>query len=119
MSELPWGSEVAEEARPDQHAEAPAGEPGTLAMSADDFSALEERVLRAVNLVKRERMARTAAEERAVAAEARASEAEARAEEHDTQIRNLERELNSLRGERDAVRQRVEKVLSQLDELEA
>ena len=37
-------------------------------MSADDFSALEERVQRAVELVKRERQARAeAAEERAAA----------------------------------------------------
>ena len=34
-------------------------------LSVDDFSALEERILRTVNLVKRERQARIAAEERA------------------------------------------------------
>lgn len=112
MSELPWGSEVAEEARPDQQAEAPAGAPGTLAVSANDFAALEERVLRAVNLVKRERLARSAAEERAAAVEAQL-------EEQKAFVENLEKEVTALRGERDAVRQRVEKVLSQLDELEA
>ncbi len=111
MSELPWGSEVAEETRPDQQAEV-AGAPGTLAVSADEFAALEERVLRAVNVVKRERLARAAAEERA-------SSAEGRIEEQKIHMENLEKEVNALRGERDAVRQRVEKVLSQLDELEA
>lgn len=112
MSELPWGSEVAEEARPEPQAPAVAGEPGTLAVSANDFAELEERVLRAVNLVKRERLARAAADERAAAAESRLAEQK-------SQFENIERELNSLRGERDAVRQRVEKVLAQLDELEA
>lgn len=111
MSELPWGSEVAEEARPEGKAEASAGQPGTLAVSSNEFAALEERVLRAVNLVKRERMARAEAEERA-------SSAEARLEEHRAQFENLQKEVSALRGERDAVRQRVEKVLSQLDELE-
>ncbi|MFP5236886.1 MAG: hypothetical protein ACLGSD_13370 [Acidobacteriota bacterium] len=112
MSDSHWGSEVAEEARPDQHAETVSGQPGTLAVSANEFAALEERVLRAVNLVKRERMARAEAEERA-------SSAEARFEEQKAQLEILQKEVNALRGEREAVRQRVEKVLSQLDELEA
>jgi FtsZ-binding cell division protein ZapB len=111
MSQLPWVSEVAEETRPDEKAEA-AGGPGTLAVSAHEFAALEERVLRAVNLVKRERLERTAAEERAVQAEAREQQ---RAAEFET----LQKEVQALRAERDAVRQRVEKVLAQLDELEA
>ena len=33
-------------------------EPGALAVSVDDFAALEERIRRAVDLVKRERQAR-------------------------------------------------------------
>ena len=48
------------------------GEEGALAVSADDFSALEERILRAVELVKSERSARNAAEDRAARAEAEA-----------------------------------------------
>lgn len=140
MSELPWGSEVAEESRPETEAEKAAGEPGTLAMSANEFAALEERVLRAVNLVKRERIARTEAEERAAQAHERATQAEARAaqaEARATQVEerathaeareqdraaeldSLQKEVQALRAERDAVRHRVEKVLSQLDELEA
>lgn len=119
MSELPWGSEVAEESRPETQAEKPAGEPGTLAMSANEFAALEERVLRAVNLVKRERIARTEAEARAAQAEERAAQAEAREQERAAELENLQKEVHALRAERDAVRHRVEKVLSQLDELEA
>ena len=74
MSELPWAPEVEEQNHADRQAENPGGEPGTLALSLDDFSSLEDRILRAVNLVKRERMARTAAEQRATEAEARLNE---------------------------------------------
>ena len=122
MSELSWGgTEVAEEIRP----ETQGSEPGTLAMSADEFGALEERVLRAVNLVKRERAARSEAEERATAAEARiaeltqtAGDREQRAAESAQTIERLQGEISGLRSERDQVRQRVERILSQLDTLE-
>ena len=82
-----------------------------LAVSADDFSALEERILRAVELVKRERSARTTAEDRAAKAEAQAREQTAIADQ-------LHNELDGLRAERDHVRQRVEKLLTQLDAIE-
>jgi uncharacterized coiled-coil DUF342 family protein len=111
MSELPWAPEVAEQNQNDQQAEHPGGEPGTLALSLDDFSSLEERILRAVNLVKRERVARAAAEERVTEVEAKLQEQTASADE-------LQKELNSLRAERDHIRQRVEKLLTQLDALE-
>ncbi len=120
MSELPWAPEVedqnqeeipADQNQSDQQPEAAAGESGTLSLSVDDFSSLEDRILRAVNLVKRERMARTAAEERADQAETKLSEQTAAAEQ-------LEKEIAALRAERDHVRQRVEKLLSQLDSLE-
>lgn len=87
------------------------GEPGSLALSADDFAALEERILRAVELVKQERLARVAAEERAAKAEAQLGEKSPLIEE-------LREEVRSLRKERDHVRQRVETLLAQLDALE-
>jgi FtsZ-binding cell division protein ZapB len=90
---------------------APPADPAALAMSVDDFSALEDRILRAVNLVKRERLARSEAEERAMKAEARVAE-------QMPQIEHLQTEVNTLRTERDHVRQRVERLLSQLDALE-
>jgi hypothetical protein len=80
-------------------------------LSVDDFAALEERVFRAVNLVRNERQARAAAEERAVALEARL------AVEHPA-VERLQQEVDSLRIEREQVRQRVERLLSQLDALE-
>ena len=86
-------------------------ETGALALSVDDFSALEDRVVRAVELVKRERLARTAAEERAAKAEAALAE-------QDPVLDQMKQEIRTLRSERDQVRQRVERLLSQLDALE-
>lgn len=117
MSEFSWGPEVAEETRPDQQPESPAAGSGTLSVSADDFSALEERILRAVNLVKRERMERASAEERALAAEARIEEQAEVAENLRRESENQQKEIENLRGEREQVRQRVERLLSQLDAL--
>jgi hypothetical protein len=94
---------------PESHA--PAVESGSLALSVDDFSALEDRILRAVNLVKRERQARAAAEERAAKVEALLGE-------QAPLVERLQKDLNVLRSERDMVRQRVEKLLTQLDALE-
>ncbi|MGA2537723.1 MAG: hypothetical protein ABSF53_17020 [Terracidiphilus sp.] len=89
----------------------PAGEPGVVALTASEFAALEARVLRAVEVVRRERQARTAAEELA-------NQAEMRARELSAQVSQLEQELGTLRAEREHVRERVERLLGQLDALE-
>jgi FtsZ-binding cell division protein ZapB len=95
-----------------EHESRPEGdERGTLTLSANDFSALEERILRAVEVVRKERQARASAEERA-------DRAEAQLREQTPQIEQLERDLNALRAERDHVRERVERLLGQLDALE-
>jgi len=96
----------------------PEAEAGALAVSANDFSALEERVLRAVDLVKQERQHRAEAEIRAVQAEERATQAEARLHEQAPVIEGLMSELKALKSERDHVRHRVERLLEQLDGLE-
>ena len=118
MSEFSWDSSAVDEPETRQPDEPearerpePAAEPETLALSANDFSALEERILRAVNLVKRERQARTAVEERAAKAEAQLKEQAPLAEQ-------LQNEVSALRAERDQVRQRMERLLAQLDALE-
>lgn len=87
-------------------------------ISADEFQALEQKVLRAVEIVKREREARAAAEaevatlrEQLAVQMSKQSEAQASAEAQ------LEEQVNTLNQERDAVRQRVEKMLQQMDEL--
>lgn len=122
-----WNSEVLVEAEPEAEvagepekesvlreeksapAEMPA--PAALTVSIDDFTALEERVLRAVALVKQERQARLAAEERAAQAEAQVLDQSPRLEQ-------MGAELAALKVERDHVRQRVERLLQQLDALE-
>ncbi len=86
-------------------------------ISMDEFQALEQKVLRAVEIVRREREARTAAE--------------ADAAEQREQVKALQQQLDSLASasnaaqsqittlnqEREAVRTRVEKMLQQMDEL--
>jgi chromosome segregation ATPase len=79
-------------------------------VSADEFQALEQKVLRAVEIVKKEREARAAAE----------TEAAALREElatYKSNARMAETELNTLTKEREQVRVRVEKMLQQIDEL--
>jgi hypothetical protein len=82
----------------------------TATVSVDEFQALEQKVLRAVEIIKQEREARAKAE---------------------TEISNLREQLefqtlvaqeaqsavNTLTKDRDNVRQRVEKMLHQMDEL--
>ena len=88
--------------------EAPAG---VVSLSPDEFSALEERVLRAVELVKRERAARAEAV-------ARAEQAEAQLGTRADAFEEMKREVDGLRAERDQVRVRVERLLGELDALE-
>jgi hypothetical protein len=117
MSESGWNTEVAEgthsgTALPSGPApQETARRPVTLTLSANDFSALEERILRAVEVVRRERLARAAAEERAARAEAQSGQLA-------PQIEQMEKELGLLRAERDHVRERVDRLLTQLDALE-
>jgi septal ring factor EnvC (AmiA/AmiB activator) len=84
---------------------------GNLALSAADFSALEERVVQTVKLVKSERQARAAAEQRA-------EKLDAQLQEQSALVKNLQEEVRALSAERDQVRHRVERLLSQLDALE-
>jgi hypothetical protein len=79
-------------------------------ISADEFQALEQKVLRAVEIVKREREARAAAE-----AEVASLREQLAAQQ--TAASANESELNTLNKEREAVRLRVEKMLQQMDEL--
>ena len=81
-----------------------------LPMTVDDFSALEERIVRAVELVKKERGARAEAEQTAELFRREAEEKSAELQQVREQIRAFERE-------RDQVRHRVEKLLKQIDEI--
>ncbi len=84
---------------------------GKLALSSTDFSALEERIARTITVVKSERQARAAAEQRADTLDAQLGE-------QLTLVKSLQDEVRALNTERDQVRQRVERLLSQLDALE-
>jgi len=121
MTEFAWDTAVNDDQSPElelepqeheerQEQEEPE-EPATLTLSTNDFSALEERVLRTVELVRRERHARAVAEERA-------TRAEAQLREQAPLVDQLEKEVSLLRAERDHVRERVERLLAQLDALE-
>jgi chromosome segregation ATPase len=118
MPESFWESQATVEAQPETAESQPAAEPqeqaadaGALAVSVDDFSALEERILRAVGLVKEERLARTAAE-------TRAEQAETELLDQMAQVEQAQAEITALKAERDHVRDRVEVLLKQLDALE-
>jgi septal ring factor EnvC (AmiA/AmiB activator) len=84
--------------------------PPEIAMTADDFQALEERVLRTVELLKGERELRFSVEQHA-------SRLTHRVEEQTARVAQLEEQLAGLQKERDAVRVRIERLLKQLDEL--
>jgi uncharacterized membrane protein len=111
-------------------------------VSVDEFQALEHKVLQTVELIKAERASRAAFEAEAkaaraevIAAEARTAESHAKLDEltakltdKDSQIAALreqlatagsasQQELDSLHRERETVRLRVEKMLTNLDEL--
>jgi hypothetical protein len=83
-------------------------------LTVDDFAALEERILRAVDLVRRERQGRAAAEERIAALEVELQQLRGQT----STIEHLQQEVESLRVEREQVRLRVERLLGQLDALE-
>ena len=76
----------------------------------DYFQALEERVIRAIELLKTERAFRLSAEQQA-------AELSHRVEEQTAHVSRLEEELSGLKSERDSVRQRIERLLKQLDEV--
>lgn len=81
-----------------------------LSLAADDFSALEQRVLRTVELLKVEREARTAAEQRVASLEHKLHQQTEQNASDAAQIETLEQE-------RETVRTRVERLLKHLDEI--
>ena len=100
---------------------------GSASISVDEFQALEQKVLQTVELIKREREARAAAE--AEVAEVKA-ELAARQEEFESRGQEIvalrqelatagdaNAEVKNLQREREAVRRRVEKMLASIDEI--
>ena len=110
MSPSSLESQIAEHSETEQ-SELHDDSSANLALSSSDFSALEERVARTVNLVKSERHARVLAEQHAESLHAQLGEQQ-------TIVKNLQEEIRALNAEREQVRQRVDRLLSQLDALE-
>jgi len=79
-------------------------------ISQDEFLALEQKVVRAVEIVRREREARIAAEAEATALREQLDALTSASNSAQTQI-------TTLNQERETVRLRVEKMLQQMDEL--
>jgi uncharacterized protein involved in exopolysaccharide biosynthesis len=81
-----------------------------LPIAADDFNALEQRVLRTVELVKAERQARATAEQNAATLQQLL-------DEQSNELSRTQDQVQTLEKERETVRQRVERLLKQLDEI--
>jgi phage shock protein A len=81
-------------------------------VAADTFAALEQRVVRAIELLNRER------EERAVTEKQLAGLRE-QLEAQQAQTVALRREMEELHHERDEVRTRIERLMASLDAIEA
>ena len=82
----------------------------TATISVDEFQALEQKVLRAVEIVKKEREARAKAEAEVTALREQLEFQTLVATEAQTAVTTLTKD-------RDSVRLRVEKMLQQMDEL--
>jgi len=111
MAESFFEQETVVETQGREQPQAAPAEPAALAVSVDEFAALEDRIRRAVELVKHERQARAAAE-------GRAASAEEQLHAQSPMVEQLKSEASALRAEREHVRQRIERLLAQLDELE-
>jgi chromosome segregation ATPase len=85
-------------------------QPTEATVGADDFAALEQRIMRTVDLLKAERSARVAAEDQVAELQQRLD-----AQTADTQ--EVASEIEAYKSERDLVRTRIERLLRQLDEL--
>ncbi len=111
MSQSFWDTGEAEKETQAPAEGATATDASPLSVSADDFAALEERIVRMVDVVHQARQARAAAEERAAKAEAELGE-------QAPLLERLQAEVERMKIERVEVRERVDKLLKQLDALE-
>jgi hypothetical protein len=82
----------------------------SVAVPADEFHALEEKIFRTIEMLKQAREAKALAERSA----ARLRE---QLESRDDQTQSLRAEVVALRREREEIRTRVEKMLKQIEAL--
>ncbi len=97
-------------------AEAPAASTATT-VSADEFQALEGKVLQAVEMIRRERDARAAVEAERNAAQAEIAVLHERLAALEEVTSTAQAELEGFHRERESLRGRVERMLTQMDEL--
>ncbi len=93
------------------------GSGGAATISADEFQALEGKVLQAVEMIRRERDARAAVEAERNAAQAEIAVLQERLASLEEANSTARTELEGFHRERDVVRGRVERMLAQMDEL--
>ena len=79
-----------------------------VSLAADTFAALEQRVVRTIEMLRAERQLR-------VAAEKQLERAKEDLDLHVMEVEEMRSQLAALNQERDAVRQRVERLLANLD----
>ena len=84
---------------------------------ADEFQALEGKVMQAVEMIRRERDARTATEAERNAAQAENAVLHERLAALEEASSTAQTELEGLHRERESLRERVERMLAQMDEL--
>ena len=118
MSQSFWETEETEKKTNAPAEGVTVAESGPLTVSADDFAALEERIVRMVEVVHQARQARAEAEERAAKAEAELREQAPLLERSQAEVHRLQAEVDRMNSERVEVRGRVEKLAKQLDALE-
>ena len=90
---------------------------GTAVVSADEFQALEQKVLQTVELIKKEREARAHAEAERNTVQAELAALKEQMQAHAASASSATKELEVLQREREDVRHRVEAMLAQMDEL--
>ncbi len=86
-------------------------------ISADEFQALEAKVLQAVEMIRREREARAVVEAERNAAQAELATMHERLQSLEEANSTARTELETYHQEREAVRGRVERMLAQMDEM--
>jgi septation ring formation regulator EzrA len=87
-------------------------EPETASVSSENFPALEEKIYKAIELLKSAKAAKAAAERDA-------QRLRDQLEQREEELEMVRSEIVSLRKEREEVRGRVEKMLKQIDALVA
>ena len=86
-------------------------------VTVDELQALEQKVLRAVEIVRKEREERAAAEAKVAQLTQQVQSLREQLELQQMETQDVQTQVDSLKGERENVRGRMEKLLEQLETL--